>query len=77
MGYLARKRIDVLADWPPYCPDLNAIERIWKELNARVGARCPMTMAELVTAAKEEWEALPQSVINSHCAHFPKQLRSL
>ena len=77
MNYLARKNVEVLADWPPYCPDLNAIERIWKELNARVGARCPMTVEELMTAAQEEWAALPQSVIDAHCAHFPRQLALL
>jgi hypothetical protein len=77
MEYLSRKKVAVLADWPPYSPDLNAIERIWKELNARVGARCPLTTEELVEAALEEWERIPQSVINAHCAHLPRQLRQL
>jgi transposase len=75
--YLKSKKVEVLADWPPYSPDLNAIERIWKELNARVGARCPMSAQELTTVALEEWEALPQSVINAHCAHLPTQLAGL
>lgn len=77
MAYLERKKVEVIGDWPPYCPDLNAIERIWKELNARVGARCPMTVDELTQVAKEEWEKLPQELINAHCAHFPRQLRAL
>ncbi len=77
MDYLARKKVEVLADWPPYCPDLNAIERIWKELNARVGARCPMTVDELVKAAQEEWAALPQQLIDAHCAHLSTQLAGL
>jgi len=78
MHYLQqRKDVQVLDDWPPYSPDLNAIERIWKELNARVGARCPMTTEELITAATEEWEALPQALINRHCEHLPRQLAEL
>jgi transposase len=77
MEYLQSKKVEVLADWPPYSPDLNAIERIWKELNARVGARCPMSAQELTRVALEEWEALPQELINAHCAHLPTQLAGL
>lgn len=75
--YLAGKGVAWMKEWPPYSPDLNAIERIWKELNARVGARCPMTEQELIRYAKEEWEALPQELINRHCKHFHRQLKSL
>lgn len=73
-GYLQRSGITLLEDWPPYSPEMNVIERIWKELKARVGARCPMTPEELIAVTKEEWERLPQDVINRHCALFPKQL---
>jgi len=76
-SYLERKGVAWMKEWPPYSPDLNAIERLWKELNSRVGARCPMTEAELITAAQEEWAALPQELINRHCSHFPRQLRRL
>jgi hypothetical protein len=44
MGNHGRKRIDVLPNWPPYCPDLNAIGGFWKGPNARAVARCPMTL---------------------------------
>ena len=77
MDYLASKQVEVLADWPPYSPDLNAIERIWKELNARVGARCPVKMEKLTRVAQEKWKVLPQVVINAHCQHLPRQLGRL
>lgn len=77
MAYLARKKVDVMDGWPPYSPELNAIERIWKELHGRVGARCPMSTEELVDVAKDEWRRLPQELINRHCAHFATQLRDL
>ncbi len=41
----ARKRVQMLEPWPP---ELNAIERIWKELNECVGRRCPMTQEALI-----------------------------
>lgn len=75
--YLQRKGVQMVECWPPYCPDLNAIERIWKELSERVGARCPLTVEELISVALEEWVATPQSLINAHCKHFPKQLADL
>lgn len=74
--YLDRKGISFISDWPAYSPDLNAIERIWHELKVRVGVRCPMTQEELVQAAREAWEELPQSIIDRHCIHFPHQLKS-
>lgn len=76
-AYLARKKVQLLEPWPPYSPELNAIERIWKELNVRVGARCPMGADELVAVVKQEWEALPQAVINAHCEHFKHQVNEL
>ncbi len=66
MAHLARERVEVLADWPPYSSDPN----VGKELTARAGARCPI-------AAQEEWEALPQELINAHCGHLPNQLAGL
>lgn len=76
-AYLQRKGVATLDEWPPYSPDLNAIERIWKELNARIGARCPMSTEELLSVAREEWEKMPQSLIDKHCSHFPHQLSAL
>jgi transposase len=76
-AYLHRKKVKWLDDWPPYSADLNMIEPIWKELNTRVGERCPLTLEELVKAAKEAWEELPQEVINAHCGRFPAALRNV
>jgi hypothetical protein len=73
-GYLKRKGVQWMEDWPAYSADLNMIEPVWKELNELVGARCPMTQSELVEAARMAWKELPQSVINAHCKHFKTQV---
>jgi transposase len=75
--YLKGRGVELLEGWPAYSPDLNAIERIWKELHQRVGARCPLSMEELITVTREEWNKLPQGVIDAHCKHFSTQLRDL
>ena len=73
-AYLARKGIEWLDDFPPYCPDLNMIEAVWKELIVRVGAKCPTTLDALVTAIKEAWDELPQRVVDAHCMHWSNVL---
>lgn len=74
--YLQGKKVEWLEDWPPYSPDFNMIEPIWKELQDRVGQECPMDTQELIVAAKKAWKELPQSIIDAHCAHFPNALRT-
>jgi hypothetical protein len=77
LAYLKRKQIRYIEAWPPYSPDLNPIERIWNELQIRVGQRCPMSQEELVKIAQEEWNKLPQRLINSHVLHFEQQIKNL
>lgn len=72
--YLQRKQVNFIDDWPPYSPEMNAIERVWKELHERVGKRTPQTQEELVAAAHAAWEELPQGVIDAHCKHFRTQV---
>jgi transposase len=77
LAYLKKKKLEVLEKWPPYSPDLSPIERIWHELQKRVGERCPMTTDELIKVAQEEWEKLPMSLINKHVKHFATQVKTL
>ena len=74
-AYLKRKGIRWLEDFPPYSPDLNMIESVWKELISAVGEKNPMTMEELMQDAKQAWQDIPQRVINAHCDHWKKALQ--
>lgn len=73
-AYLAKKKLPYLKNWPPYSPDLNMIEPLWKELNCRIGELCPQSQAELLKAAQKAWKKLPQSVINKHVANWKTAL---
>lgn len=75
--YLKRKGVNYIEDWPPYSPDLNMIEPLWKTLAAEVGKQCPQSQDELVAAAKKAWRELPQHVVDRHVLHFRKACSEL
>ena len=53
--------------WPANSPDLNAIEHTWDALGRATAMRQlpPKTILELKIALVEEWEGLPQALLNS------------
>lgn len=54
-------------DWPSKSPDLNPIEHAWDALGRAIAMRQPppRTILELKIALVEEWEGLPQPLLNS------------
>ncbi|GIY28147.1 DDE_3 domain-containing protein [Caerostris extrusa] len=50
-------------DWPAKSPDLNHIEHAWDALV--MSQPPPRTILELKIALGEEWEGLPQALLNS------------
>ena len=61
--------------WPPNSPDLNPIEHVWSMLKDRVSERSPTTKAELMQYAAEEWEIIPQQMIQNCISALPARLR--
>ncbi|GFS83318.1 transposable element Tcb2 transposase [Trichonephila clavipes] len=57
----------VRMEWPACSPDMNSIEHVWDALGRRVAGRQPppQTLQELERAFLEEWDRIPQLVINS------------
>ena len=67
--WFAEHDIDVM-DWPPYSPDMNPIENLWKLLKAKIIELYPelevmkdnaTTKAHLIEAAKEAWLLLEKT----------------
>ena len=73
--YLGKKKVRVLADWPPRSPDLNVIETIWGHIQARVSENAPSDERQLKEFWQREWEAIPQDYIDGLVRTFTSRLR--
>ncbi|GFV86573.1 transposable element Tc1 transposase [Trichonephila clavipes] len=54
-------------EWPACSPDLNPIEHVWDILGRRIAVRPrpPATVRDLEIALLEEWNSIPQSLIDN------------
>ena len=61
-----------VVDWPPYSPDLNPIENLWKMLKAKIIELHPelvtmkdndTTMDHLIVCAQEAWDLLEEDML--------------
>ena len=66
-----------MSDFPASSPDLNPIESVWAELNRRISARRPQTVADLRAATISAWDEIPLSHINNYVARFQGDCASL
>ncbi|GFV62360.1 transposable element Tcb1 transposase [Trichonephila clavipes] len=76
--FLFEERI-VQMEWPACSPDMNPIEHVWDALGKRVAGRqpSPQTLQELKRALLEEWDRIPQLVINSLIDSMPQRCSTL
>ncbi|GFX14570.1 transposable element Tcb2 transposase [Trichonephila clavipes] len=61
-------------EWPVCSTDMNSIENVWDALGRRVAGHEPpsQTLQELERALLEEWDRIPQLVINSLIDSMPQ-----
>ena len=76
-AWFERKKIQKLAGYPTYSPDLNMIELVWKDLHAEIGKLCPETEEQLRAAALQAWAKLDQRTINNHVLHFTNAVKAI
>ncbi|GFW89497.1 transposable element Tcb2 transposase [Trichonephila clavipes] len=69
----------VRMEWPACSPDMNPIEHVLDALRRRVAGRQPppQTLQELERALLEEWDRIPQLVINSLIDSMPQRCSTL
>ncbi|GFV03104.1 transposable element Tcb1 transposase [Trichonephila clavipes] len=65
----------VRMEWPASSPGMNPIERVWDALGRRVAGHQPppQTLQELERALLEEWDRIPQLVINRLIDSMPQR----
>ena len=50
-------------DWPANSPDLNPIENLWNIVKRNVKRKKPQNQKNLTGFMKEEWDAIPESIL--------------
>lgn len=83
--WLEEEGIEVMG-WPPYSPDLNPIENLWKRLKDEIMKRHPElatmgngeeAMAHLIRCAKEAWEFLKDELLNKLALGMQKRVTAI
>ncbi|GFY06451.1 transposable element Tcb2 transposase [Trichonephila clavipes] len=69
----------VRMEWPACFPDMHPVEQVWDALRRRDAGRPPppQTLQELERALLEEWDRIPQFVINSFIDSMPQRCSTL
>ena len=62
--FIVENGINVM-DWPLNSPDLNPIENLWLVIKNKVEKRMPKNLDELKQFLVEEWEAIPEQIVNN------------
>jgi hypothetical protein len=64
-------------DFPPYSPDLNAIENVWSDIERRVNERGPRTVEELQDMIAEEWAATSPQLLKTLAHSMIKRCKAV
>lgn len=77
LAYLQSKGIKTLDWWPARSCDMNPIEQLWSHIKRQVANRGPFGAQMLSDFIREEWEKVPQSVINGYVESFHSKCKEV
>ena len=65
--------------WPPFSPDLNPIENLWRQIKHLIRKRpqIPRTVPEMQVAFQEAWEQVSEDFIAKLIASMPDRMRAI
>jgi transposase len=75
--WMKDNNISWLEDFPPYSPDLNAIEYVWSWVKKKVEEKAPQTTDEIKAAIIGAWRDLSAETMRGYIAHIPNVLRQV
>jgi transposase len=75
--WCATARVNLVQDFPPASPDLNAIEYLWGWMKHKVAAAEPHDQRSLESAVRAAWANVSQNTIRSYINHMPTVVRSI
>ena len=64
LEFYSKNKFDRL-EWPPYSPDLNPIENVWRIVKQQVNKRDLPKISEVIAKVKEIWSEFDQEVIEN------------
>jgi transposase len=73
LSWLEESQIQLVRH-PPYSPDLNPIEFIWKLMKDFVEKKSPENLSQLKERIKEAWDAITQDQINGCIDYLKKRM---
>lgn len=74
--FIAENSIHAI-DWPSNSPDLNPIENMWQIMKNNVEKRMPNNIDQLTRFMTEEWEAIPQAIVNNLVSSMKHRCESI
>ena len=73
LEFYSKNKLDRL-EWPPYSPDLNPIENVWRIVKQQVNKCDLLNISEVIAKVKEIWSELDQEVIENVIQNTPIRL---
>lgn len=71
--WLRRNGVRLAPKWPARSCDLSPIEPLWAIMKQRVSSRAPFGEENLTAFIRQEWESLPNTLINSLVDSFKRR----